>query len=159
MQDQPLSYQELRDGLQIDKHRLDAAIAMQPTLYQIVGEQVALALSRADAAYENVKVVDARLALSIREGGEKLTEAAVSAKVLATPEHTAAVQASNDARRIHGEWVSLKEAYAQRAYALRDMVSLFTSSYFQNSSVAATNEQSKEMRAAVIRAAQGDMRN
>lgn len=136
-------------SLEIDKYNLDEELIRQPQLFQDVGEELVQAVSLRDEASERLKVVDAELDREIREqmiaDGEKLTEGRVSSRVSTHPLHAEAQGGLHELKEQAEILRVRKEAWSQRAYALRDLVQLYVAGYFSITSVkVAGHENAKQ---------------
>lgn len=139
---------DAKEKLIIEKNLLDDELINQPILYQEVAEQYALAISRRDAANENVKRVDADLYKRIREAaaveGTKVTEAMIQSEILTHPEHIEAYDAYLECKKQADLWATLKDSYSQRSYAIRDLVELYTAGYFADAGLRPKTENAAE---------------
>lgn len=131
------------ENLVIDKNSLDLEVIRQSQTYYEVGTLAAEAKSRRDALYEAYKQKDAELNVSIRQeasdAGLKITDAVTAAKVLSHPEHVHAYDAYLAASLETDKLSILKEAWGNRAFMIRDLVSLYQSNYFTTETIQATN--------------------
>src|SRR3990172_5573548 len=129
--------EEHEDGLQIDEHGLEDALQIQVTSYYAVSKQLSLEVSRRDAAKQYLKSVEARVDSKIRrkakDDGEKITEPGVEARRISDEEVLAAPPILMDAEARVRDITALKDAYTQRSYVLKDMVSLWISNYYGGS--------------------------
>lgn len=141
-------YEELKSYLEIDKYALDDEISTQAVVYQQVAEYHARCVSKRDAAYENVKVVDASVSLALKtaalKAGTKLTEATVASEVLLSTEHEEAVDAHLRAKEHADRNAALKDAFNQRCYMLRELGELFIAGYYSDISVKKTQSVHRE---------------
>jgi len=144
------------DDLKIDKDSLDEALMRQPELLYEAGEASALAVSLRDQASDNVKRVDAEVALDIRDNaaksGDKITEAAVAAEVLTTKEHKKAIEDLNAAKLSADKAGALREAFHARSQMLRSLVELYVAGYFSSRSVSSSNPKVGEVQVNTTRA-------
>ena len=137
----PLDVEEFRRHLLIDKDDLDTEFVQHPSLYFRISEASVLASSRRDEAAEKLKLVDAELDGDVRDdlekAGQKVTEAQVKASILMHKRHQEAAQQLSDLTFEASRLQALKESFAQRGYALRELASLFASEYWTKSSARA----------------------
>ena len=130
--------EEFKKYLRIDKLSLDEELVQQPALFYDISEAyVALAAIR-DGLKEQLATVDARLDTAVRvrlEKTGKVTEAMVKNAIQLDDLHIAASDDYNRAKQAADEMSSLKEAFHQRAYMLRELCGLFTANYFERNSV------------------------
>lgn len=158
-----MDMEQAKSALVIDKNLLDDELIKQPILYQEVAEQYAMAVSRRDAAHENVKRVDADLYKRIREAyaaeGVKATEAMVQNEITNHPEHIEAYDAYLECKQQADLWSSVKESFGQRSYAIRDLVELYLAGYFADSGMKPRTsvgaEKQYEMKREVLEKARG----
>lgn len=158
--------EQLHDQLQIDKLALDDEVIRQPVLFYEVSEQLTDAIAARDMAKENLASVDAdlynhyRAKLSKVEKG-RVTDSLVGSYVQASAEHEQAFNAYLHAKTRADKLLVLKEAFSQRSYMLRDLVSLYSANYYEASSMKPTQAQeashyaSNRARIANARAAKG----
>lgn len=123
--------------LAIDKHALDEEIVRQPQLFSEISEQAVMSAAERDAAKENLKVVDAALWIDwrtkLKDG--KVTEKLLDHHVVTDPDHEKAFNTWLDAKTKADNAENLKDAFQQRSSMLRDLVSLYTSNYYQEASM------------------------
>lgn len=145
----------LEQGLKIDEHALDEALTEQPQLFYNVAKELALAISKRDAAKQNVKLVEAEADAAFRSGaaqsGDKITETAVANAVRADK---GVIAAGADLIK-YDERVALlsalRDAFTQRSYALKDLVSLHLAAYYSQSSDVRAGHDQADMRARQVR--------
>jgi hypothetical protein len=125
--------------LQIDRHALDDALVEQPETFHSVSKAYVYAVSNRDELKDKIRKTDANLYLEIREEAalnkEKLTEAAVQARLEVHESHTAAREAYLESCKQADLWQALKEAFQQRSYVLKDLAGLYISGYYATTSV------------------------
>jgi len=130
---------ELAVYLEIDKFSLDDEVVRQPSLFFKVSEAFVEAASERDACKEELATVDAGLDGKIRKdldvAGDRITEAAVKNEIQAHPKHSAAFDTYILAKTRADKLQALKESFQQRGYMLRDLVSLYETSYYERSSI------------------------
>lgn len=157
-----VDYNELREALAIEKHRLDDEIEQQAGIYYMVAEEAVFAKSRLDAADEDVKLVQAELDPLMREAmeadGTKITEAVVRAAVIQHKRSKAAVERARECREVYERLVALKDAFRQRASMLRDLVELHVTGYFTVTSVKGSKNRNDESRAETVRKRLNELR-
>lgn len=128
---------KLEEGLRIDKASLDKALLEQPELYYHVSKQLADLVSQRDAAKQYISEVEARVDATVRkslaEAETKATVDQISAAKQRHPDVRDAVDAHLDLSHAVGQFGALKEAFTQRSYVLKDMVSLYISNYYSDS--------------------------
>lgn len=137
----PIDIEEFKRYLKIDKHALDKELEQQPMLFFKVSEAFIEAASERDMLKEQLATVDAKLDSKVRKdydmADEKYTEAMVKNVVQTDRKHEDAATKYFDAKRQADLLFALKEAFQSRAYMLKDMCSLYTANYFEESSVRA----------------------
>lgn len=132
------SIDDLRDALVVDKNNLDGMLMQQPMLQQHVSEMAAEVASMRDSAKERLSRVDAQVAkklrkqLMISEG--KVSEARIDREVPLTDEHKEAFFIYNELCALSTKWDALKDTFRNRAFVIRDFVSLYTANYFTDTS-------------------------
>lgn len=132
------SIDTFRGSLAVDKHNLDAMLMQQPMLQQHVSEMAAEVASMRDSAKERLARVDAQVAkklrkqLMIEEG--KVSEARIDREVPLTDEHKEAFFIYNELSALSTKWDALKDTFRNRAFVIRDFVSLYTANYFTDTS-------------------------
>lgn len=139
------------ENLQIDEHGLEEALQSQVTSYYEVSKRMSLEISRRDAAKQYLKSVEARVDAQIRrkakDDGEKITEPGVEARRISDEEVLAATHVLMDAEARVRDITALKEAFSQRSYVLKDMVSLWISNYYGGSEDERANKSVRSMNA------------
>lgn len=125
---------ELEEGLRIDQHALDEACMVQPQAFYNVAKELAMAVSRRDAAKqilnETEARADARIRHDIEVSGEKVTETAVKNRIALDKAVLAAQRDVHVSNEHLGRLTALKEAFSQRGYVLRDLVQLHMSQHY-----------------------------
>lgn len=137
---------DLKKGLEIDKLALDDEVIRQPMLFYAVSEQLTEALAERDAAKEELATTDAELYLKYRKKlavGEKVrvTDTMVATYVQQDPLHEKAFLAHLEAKTKADKLQGLKDAFSQRAYMLRDLVSLYSANYYETTTIKPTHAQ------------------
>jgi len=125
--------------LLVDQNELDRELVEQPTLFHRICDRHVQAVSRRDHCKETLKQKDAESALSIRRElqakGEKTTEKMIESYLEKGQIHTELVDQLLQLSFDVGRWVALKDAFLQRAFVLRDLVSLYVNNYWSQDSV------------------------
>lgn len=142
-----MKIETLKDSLQINKNALDDEVIRQPQLFFAVAEKYVEAAAKRDTLKEALTSIDAELDGKVRimleKAAEKTTEAIVRNAVQVHKDHEKAfnlyIQAKIDADALG----ALKEAFIQRSFMLRDMCSLYVSSYYENASIQANSASDK----------------
>jgi hypothetical protein len=128
---------EFRKYLEVDKGALDDEIVRQPSLFFEVSEAYAEAAATRDGFKDQLATVDAELDAKIRAelGDAKVTESMVKGKVQTAPEHEKAFTDWLMSKERADQFGALKEAFQQRSYMLRDLVSLYTANYYEQNAI------------------------
>lgn len=139
---------ELKKLLAIDKANLDDEVARQPMLFYEIAEKCEEASAQADTLKEHLASVDAGLDGEIRQDldGEKYTEAMVKNQIILDKAHVEAYKQYLSAKTTAGKLTALKDAFKQRGYMLRDLASLYSASYFEQSSIQADRARYEDRR-------------
>lgn len=148
----PYSLEELHQGLAIDKLALDDEVIRQPTLFYQVSEQLTAAIAERDAAKEELANVDASLAQKWRKhlskDGKRATDTMVAHCVQTSEQHEEAFTQWLSAKTKAEKLLALKDAFHQRSYMLRDLVTLYSANYFEDASMKPTKAQEASQYAA-----------
>jgi len=134
---------KLESALLISDAHLDDVVKEQPALYYRAGQLCAFAVEERDTIKDEVALITSDEGLNIRReleaGGDRVTEALVNSRV-------AVSKRVKKARKRLAEWngwveqtQNLKAAFAQRSFAIRDLVSLSVHSLMQDSSIKAAD--------------------
>ena len=118
-----------RNMLRINKHRLDDELEVQPDILDRIGQRVTVMNSRALEAADELKRHEANAYFSIKDA-DKLSETAIKEKVRIAPARLQAWGRLQAARSELEEWQGLYEAWKQRGYSLKELVSLYSAQYF-----------------------------
>jgi hypothetical protein len=125
---EPLSLEGLRRQLSIDDDDLDRALIEQPDLYYHVAAQYVEAVAERDAAKLDLEQAQAELDGQFRrqavEQEAKITDAAVQRKIVSTPRVQTLERDYLKCRGDADKWLALKEAFQQRSFMLRELVSI-----------------------------------
>jgi GDP-D-mannose dehydratase len=123
----------------IDRNDLDTELVKQPSLFLEVAQEYAQAISVRDSLKEAIDVARARVELRIRreaaEEDRKITEAGVKAEVELDKTYRRAMEAWLTAKEAADQLAAAKEAFAQRAFVLKDLCGLYVAGYFSTTSV------------------------
>ena len=146
-----------RERLKLDRHALDFAAESQPELFLAVAEQHVLALSRLDAAKDELTRLDARLARDVRkrieaEGG-KTTEGRIADEVLTQQEHIDHATTMSAAKIEADNWSALRTAYDHRLRMIRELVSMYSAGYYTATGAAGARTEGRNAGAAAGREA------
>lgn len=127
--------EELEARLRIDETALEHERLSQHDTFYVVAKQLALAISRHDAAKNHLKEIDARTAEAIRRSWNestdgRMTEKALADKVLLTPDVIDAREEVLQSDLQVGLWEALKEAFTQRNAALDGLIRMYLSQHY-----------------------------
>jgi len=121
---------------------LDDEVVRQPVLFYTISEALTDALALRDGAKEDLAAVDAQMdsiwRRKLLKNDTKITEKMVQNHVQCSPEHEKAFEAYLEAKTNADKLLALKEAFQQRSYMLRDLVSLYSANYYETSSIKLT---------------------
>jgi hypothetical protein len=154
-EDSLADYDKLKQQIIIDKHGLDEELVHQPHLFQRVAENYAWAVSFRDDARQNLKLTESNVSLQLRrtavEEHEKLTESGIEARIHVDPKYSAMYEDWLSWKAIAEQWEALRESYAQRAYALKDLVALYVAGYYNTNSVTGSQNEARKGVAETVR--------
>lgn len=140
-----LSLADLQAQLAIDKSTLDDEVIRQPVLFYTISEALTDANAERDAAKEELATVDADLdghwRKKLSKVQDKITEKMVQNCVQTSPEHEKAFDAYLAAKTKADKLSALKDAFQQRSYMLRDLVSLYSANYYEEASIKPSRAQ------------------
>lgn len=127
-------FRELEEGLRIDEHALEEALRDQPEMFYRVSKALALEISRRDAAKQALQDAEFKADLRVRGQAErqekKITEGEVRARVHGDDEVVFCREELARLAESAGKLSSLKEAFQQRSYALKDLCGLYIANYY-----------------------------
>lgn len=136
--EQETTLEELEAGLRIDKNALDDALEQYPDLFYRVSKQLTHAISIRDAIKQEVSEIEAEVDADVRadaaEKKDKVTEPEVKMMTRLDPKLIKANRDLRNATTRVNELSALKEAFQQRSYAVKDLVSLYVANYFSDQS-------------------------
>jgi len=121
----------------IDKNKLDQEVMQQSSLLHKVGKEFAKATGVAVTRKDQLKRIDAKLAVRHRKKLEKLgraTDSMITTAVLLDIKHEEAFDIWNKAVVHADKLESLKESFKQRGFMLRDLIGMYLSDYFSKDS-------------------------
>jgi hypothetical protein len=130
----PLTIDHYRAQIKIDRNALDLCAEEQPELFLKVAEAQVFAVSRRDAAKDELLRTDARLGREARaamvEKGVKPTEGGVADVVLGEKEHLELAAKVAALNKEVDEWSALRSALEHRKSMIRELATLFASGYY-----------------------------
>jgi len=137
--------EELKQHLAIDKTVLDDEVIRQPVLFYEISEQLTEAIAERDAAKEELAYADAELNSYYRNkhknSTSRVTDSFIQSCIQTDEDHVAANKTWMDAKLKADKLLALKEAFQQRSYMLRDLVSLYSANYYESNSIKPTKAQ------------------
>lgn len=130
------TFADLKASLEIDKSCLDDEVIRQPVLFYAISEQVTDAIAERDAAKEELALVDATLDAKYRsnmgrDSSKRVTETFIQNCVCSDNNHQKSLSIWLRAKLKADRLLALKEAFQQRSYMLRDLVSLYSANYYE----------------------------
>ncbi len=129
---------EFRQNLRIDKHALDDEIERQAEIYGEIADAAAQAKSQVDSLEEELKELESHLDKTFREKAERteerITEAQIRSKVAGSSNRKKLAVKLLNAKDLQRRLDALQTAQRHKSYALRDMVDLYLSSYYETRS-------------------------
>jgi hypothetical protein len=127
-------YEEFKAKVEIDRDHIDAAVMEQAVLFEQVGEQHVLACDRRAAAKDRLAYTDSQLArkhrMALDAAKAKATEGIVNDLVMLDPERKRDKDNYSACEKEADLWGNLREAYQQRMRMLRELTTLYATSYF-----------------------------
>ena len=133
----------LRSRVKPDRHELDTELTDQPELFYHASEGHSQASHRRLVIDNERRSIEARAAEQIRSdaerSGTKLTETRIPQLVANIEEVIRVKEDLFEADRKVSEWLSLKEAFQQKGYMLRELANLYSSNYYQRNSTSHTD--------------------
>lgn len=136
---------ELQEQLAIDKSVLDDEVIRQPVLFYTISELLTDAIAERDTAKEELSMTDADLdsegRRKLAKSGDKTTETMFKNYVQTHTDHENAFKVWLTAKTKADKLLALKEAFQQRSYMLRDLVSLYSANYYEDASIKPTKIQ------------------
>lgn len=128
----------LEAGLRIDKDQLDEEVANLPGTFYSVSDYYLEALRQSKRLQERLDRRQASLASAIRsaaqeEGGSRaITETQIKQEIMIHPSYRKLKSKLTQAVYVQDRWSALKDAYTQKSFSLKGLVSLAVSEQFQS---------------------------
>jgi hypothetical protein len=117
--------EEIRGKLRIDEDDMDRCLVEHSEYFHKAAEQVTEATATRDALKLELEELVATLDRSIRERNIaddiKMSETGLSNTIKTTPRFQEAQRKHMDAVKVAADWGTLKEAFQQRSYMLREL--------------------------------------
>src|SRR5262245_4124574 len=130
------TFQRLEAAIKIDQYDLNGVCRDQPVLFHQVARELAYAISRRDAAKQDLDRAEAELTINYREEAKraetKMTADEVKSAIRLDGLYSEKQDRLRKASDAVLDWQGLKEAYLQRSYALNHMVDLYLANYYGN---------------------------
>jgi len=140
-----MNFDDLKKNLAIDKTVLDDEVIRQPVLFFEISEQVTIAIAERDAAKEELAYIDAELnahyRTTLKGTVTRVTDNQILSHIQRDKDHIAAFDTWAAAKLKADKLLALKEAFQQRSYMLRDLVSLYSANYYETTSMKPTQAQ------------------
>lgn len=125
-------------SLRIDKDKLDDEVAELPGIFYTVSDHYLDALKHSKRLQERMDRQFAGLASALRSaaqaehGARSVTETQIKQEVVLHPQYRKMKARYTQAQYVQDRWQILKEAYIQKSFALKGLVSLAVSEQFQS---------------------------
>jgi hypothetical protein len=130
--------QTISDGeryLRIDRNNLDKDVIQQPQLYWEVSRNLTEALDKKDQLKDLMERTFAKISNDIRGEEPKSTESKLKELTTIDPEYQTSRNDYLNAKAIADKWQALKDAFSQRSFMLKELVSLYSANYFSESTL------------------------
>ncbi len=130
--------QNLEAGLRINKSNLDEEVANLPSVFYTVSDHYLSALKHSKRLQQRLDRTFAKLASALRsaaqeEGGARaITETQIKQEVLMHPMYRKQKARLTSAQYVQDRWAALKDAYIQKSFSLKGLVSLAVSEQYQS---------------------------
>lgn len=151
----------VKQALAIDPNRLDDMLVAQPQLFYEYAEAYSLAVSDRDMLKDKLArtyaETDARLREEAARADEKITEKAIEASVKVDEDYKQVAEQYREACKEADLLAAAKEAFAQRAWVLKELASLYISGYYSTDAVRG-NRDSQDVALEGIRKRQSEKR-
>lgn len=120
---------QIRNMLRINRHRVDEELELQPEIAESIGRECARLSARVTSLADELKRIEGRRYLELREQGEKMTEKEIDHTVRRDRDRMAAFEKHTHAVHDLAEWEALRDAWTQRSYALSKIAELWSSEF------------------------------
>jgi hypothetical protein len=131
--------------LRLDDDSLDEAVFQQADVYNDVGQQHLLAVSRRDEIEfeleQEIAKCDAQIRRDAARSEEKITEKQILAEIQSDPDIVAIKKDLMRQQIEVAEWSLMKSSFDQRSSMLKIAATLYSSNYFTRTSVGGTKDQ------------------
>ncbi len=152
----------LREGLLIDRNRLDEELEKQAEAFYEVCEAHAQAVSLRDelktGTEEQYAISATKIRAEFEKGGERHTEAQVKEAVSMDKEYLDSCASYLDAKKLSDLLAGLRDAYDQRGKMLKELAQLYLGGYFTTTRIEGSASSIKEGAANAARAAMSEGR-
>lgn len=131
----------LEAGLRIDKSNLDEEVANLPSVFYTVSDHYLEALKHSKRLQQRADRTFAKLAAAIRSASTSeesnnrsrgITETQIKQEVLMHPLYRKIKAKQASAQYVQDRWSALKDAYVQKSFSLKGLVSLAVSEQYQS---------------------------
>src|SRR3990167_4617743 len=148
-------YDVFRERIHIARARLDDAVAEQAQIFLEICERHTCTLSARDEARDRLARCDAQLAQELRAAleasGKRPTESMVNDAVMLHDTHIATASFLTTTKREADLWGVLRDAFDQRMRMLRELVNLYSMSYYGSASAVGPSNTVRNALAATAR--------
>ncbi len=135
----------LEGALEIDDNNLDGVVREHPVFFYEVGSLYAELVAWRDTAKDNLSQTRHTINLKVREEsaaeGKKLTESNITALIETDGSVIEAGLELANAAELLGKVAALRDAFTQRSFAIRDIVSLTVHTHLTSSSINASSNE------------------
>jgi hypothetical protein len=128
-----LNYTELKERLQIDKHRLDDELEVQAAIQHMISDKLSKVRQHMDLLENDLEKIEARTYVSKSDqliNGKKPSVEYLKSAVRSDAERTRKWLEYNEARAEHERWEGLYYAWRSRNDALQALAKLAVANYF-----------------------------
>lgn len=139
-----LTYDEIRDMLPTNKHRLDDELEVYAQVLEQITSVVAHRNLRMIREKDALARAEARIADDYSASGEKMTVDVRAGRVIRDPERLKAFDRYQDARDDYERWQGLQEAWRSKGFNMRDLGALYANQYFAVNSAGGDRPRRRE---------------
>ena len=129
-----LTIDTIKDRLQIDRHRLDDELELQPQVTYFISDKVAEANSAVLAAKESLEKLEAEIRLDLRGSTTKRTNDEINAEIQIDADRINKNVRYLECKREHEKLLGLAESWRARGFALKTLADLYMANYFASDS-------------------------
>lgn len=143
-----LTLDEAEQLLKLNKDQLDNICLEHPEIFYQVARMYTDMLNLKDGLKDDLKQVEAKIAIQIRfdleKSSKKITEAQINQLVLISEKRLKAFERYLQAEQEADAWGALKDAFLQRSYMISILSDLHRQNYFSNSCTSGKKVQEQE---------------